>query len=372
MSQGPLQWVRADIRDIVPYQAKVYPDGAKLDANENPYPWPAPFTAQLQATLAESPLTRYPDGEARELRSAIAAYTGRHVDEILVSNGSDEAIQLMLLTFGGPGLATVIANPTFVMYGMATRYMGGKVIDVPLKEIGDTFALDVPGLLEAAGRPETRLVIICNPNNPTGNLFPVEDIEAVLRGTDKIVILDEAYYEFAQETLLPRLDEFPNLVVMRTFSKAFGLAGLRVGYTVASRSLIQEIHKVRQPFNVNTFSQTAAIVALQKANLFQEQVQAVLAERAHLLAALERFDWRVFRTDANYVFVRLPGTPVEAAQRSAKIYEGLLNAAVLVRKFGGSPSLDGTLRITVGQPAENARLIAALQAMQDPTGGWSL
>ncbi|MBC9784714.1 histidinol-phosphate transaminase [Heliobacterium chlorum] len=372
MTIDPLRWVRQDIRDIVPYQAKVYPEGVKVDANENPFPWPQRYVERLQQELAFYPFTRYPDGEAKELCQALSEYTGRNAAEILVSNGSDEAIQLVLLTFGGPGLATVVSNPTFVMYSMATRFMGGTVIDVPLIEEGNTFRLDVQGLLAAAAREEARVIIICNPNNPTGNCFAEEDILAVVRGTDKIVIVDEAYYEFAGKSLMGRLDEFPNMVIMRTFSKAFGLAGLRVGYTVASAEIINEIHKVRQPFNVNAFSQRAATIAIEERTAFEAQVKEVLAERETLCAELGRFAWQIFATDANYIFLRLPGsTKEEPVRRAADIHQGLMDRGVLVRKLGGGPGLDGTLRVTVGRPEENRKLLAALEDLADPsTGGW--
>ncbi|ABZ85556.1 histidinol-phosphate aminotransferase [Heliomicrobium modesticaldum Ice1] len=366
----PLRWVRQDIRHIVPYQAKVYPEGVKVDANENPFPWPASYVEKLQKDLAAYPFSRYPDGEAKDLRQALSAYTGRDPAEILISNGSDEAIQLILLTFGGPGLATVISNPTFVMYAMATRYMGGQVIDVPLLEEAGTFRLDVEGLLSAASREESRVIIICNPNNPTGNSFAEEDIVAVLRGTDKIVIVDEAYYEFYGKSMVGRIGEFPNLIVMRTFSKAFALAGLRVGYTMASRAIINEIHKVRQPFNVNAFSQRSAAIALEERAAFENQVKTILAERETLLPQLKRFDWDVFPTDANYVFLRLRGeSPAARAALAASIHKALMDRGVLIRKLGGGPSLDGTLRITVGQPEENRRLIVALEKMSEAAEG---
>ncbi|KAB2952659.1 histidinol-phosphate transaminase [Heliorestis acidaminivorans] len=365
--KGPLKWARQDIRDMVPYQAKVYPDGAKLDANENPFPWPQSFAKRLQEDIATYPFTRYPDSEAKELRQALCDYTGRSAEEILVSNGSDEAIQLILLTFGGPGLATVISHPTFVMYGMATRYVGGQVIDVPLKEEEGTYRLDVAGLLAAAAQEESRVIVICNPNNPTGNCFAEEDIIAVLEGTDKLVIVDEAYYEFSGKSLVSRLQEFPNLVILRTFSKAFGLAGLRVGYTMASQEIIREMHKVRQPFNVNAFSQRAAVIALEELEAFQEQLRAILAERERLLPLLKPFPWQVYPTDANYVFLRpFAETEEEQVKLSQTIHQALLDRALLVRKLGGAPSLNGTLRITIGEPSENDKLLQALEEIYDP------
>ncbi|QGG49025.1 histidinol-phosphate transaminase [Heliorestis convoluta] len=365
--KSPLTWARQDIRDMVPYQAKVYPEGVKIDANENPFPWPQSYVQRVQSEIATYPFTRYPDSEAKELRHALSLYTGRSTEEILISNGSDEAIQLILLTFGGPGLATVISHPTFVMYGMATRYVGGKVIDVPLLEEKGTYRLDVPGLLAAAAKEESRVIVICNPNNPTGNCFSEEDIIAVLEGTDKIVIVDEAYYEFAGKSMAARLQEFPNLIILRTFSKAFGLAGLRVGYTMASQEIIQEMHKVRQPFNVNAFSQRAACIALEEREAFQEQIDTILAEREKLLPRLKPFSWQVYPTDANYIFLRPYGeTEEEQMAITTKIHQALLDRALLVRKLGGGPGLNGTLRITVGQEKENDQLIAALESLYDP------
>ncbi|MDD2421801.1 MAG: histidinol-phosphate transaminase [Heliobacteriaceae bacterium] len=368
MAADPLRWVRRDIRGIVPYQAKVFPQGIKLDANENPFPWPAVFTERLGREAFTDAFNRYPDGAATGLRQALSGYTGREPAEILVSNGSDEAIQLFLLTFGGPGLATVVANPTFVMYAMATRYLGGKVIDVPLLEVEGVFHLDVAGILAAAAREETRLIVICNPNNPTGNCFPEEDILAVVNGTDKPVVVDEAYYEFSGQTLAPRLAELPNLLIMRTFSKAFGLAGLRVGYTLGAPELIREINKVRQPFNVNAFSQGAARLALAEAPAFQAQVRQVLAGRERLWPELHRFAWQVYPTDANFIFLRPRAADLAAGVRLAgAIFQGLLDQGIMVRRLGDA------LRITIGRPVENERLLAALAVLQETqNGGWSV
>ena len=253
----PEQFVRADVRKLVPYTTKHMPQCISMDANENPFPWPE---GMREALFSEKLMfNRYPDGMASELRKAISSYVRVPAEGILVGNGSDELIQLILLTFGGSQKSLILHPPTFSMYQISARLTDTGVVEVPLLNGLD---LDFKGILKAAQSENAHVIIICNPNNPTGSLFPREEILRIVRESGKIVVVDEAYAEFSGETLIPEIENYPNLVILRTFSKAFGMAGLRLGYLLGQAKTIDLINRVRPPFNVNSLSQKAGILAL--------------------------------------------------------------------------------------------------------------
>ncbi len=343
--------MQAAIRDFKPYEAKEYPGVIKLDANENPFPWPEGLKEEIAARVK---FNRYPDPEARALRQKISAYTGVEMPNIMVGNGSDELIQILMLAFGGIGTKNVVATPTFTMYSLATAYTGGEIAEVPLVN-GDT--LDTAGLIEAARDERARLVIICNPNNPTGNSFPLAEIRQVLECTDKLVVVDEAYFEFSGSTLTGELGRYPNLVILRTFSKAFGMAGLRIGYLLAGSPVINVLQRVRQPYNSNSYSQAAGALALDYLPQFQAQVREILAERDKLMEYLLGLDLeRVYASDANFILFK----PKSGA---AEIHAKLLAQKVLVRYMGYLPVAGETLRVSPGLPEENESFITALNAV---------
>jgi histidinol-phosphate aminotransferase len=336
------------IKNFQPYQAKHYPGVIKMDANENPYPWPKGLK---EAALAQVSFNRYPDSESTALRDKISGYIGVGPEKIMVGNGSDELIQILLMAFGGLGTKTIMASPTFTMYSLATTYTGGQAVEVPLIN-GDT--LDIPGLIAAAQDPQARSIIICNPNNPTGNCFPLEDIRQVIQGTDKLVIVDEAYYEFSGSTLVGELGNFPNLVVLRTLSKAFGMAALRIGYLMAGVAVIDVLARVRQPYNSNSFSQACGTLAFEHLPEFQAQVRDILAERDKLVSFLQGLELeRVYASDANFILFK-------PKNKAKEIFEGLLKQKVLIRYMGNLPVVGETLRVSPGLPEENLKFMDAL------------
>lgn len=343
--------MRSAIKNFQPYQAKDYPGVVKLDANENPYAWPAGLATQLYEQVR---FNRYPDPEARVLRQKISAYTGVDVNNVMVGNGSDELIQMLLLAFGGDGTKTVVATPTFTMYSLATEYLGGQVVEVPLV---NGCKLDVAGMLAAAADPQANLVILCNPNNPTGNTFAPEDIRAIIAGTDKLVVLDEAYYEFAGASLVSELADFPNLVILRTFSKAFAMAGLRIGYLLAAPNITNVLQRVRQPYNSNSFSQAAGALALDFLPQFQSQIQQILRERDKLVSFLGAQNLRqVYPTDANFILF----APHSGAKQ---LHQQLLDRNISIRYMGNLPVVGESLRVSIGLPAENELFMTALAAV---------
>jgi histidinol-phosphate aminotransferase len=339
---------RPEVRKLVPYETKHMPKCIKFDANENPFPWPAGMRESMYAEKLA--FNRYPDGMGGELKGAIATYTGTSPEGILIGNGSDELIQLILLTFGGLGKSVIIHPPTFSMYQISAHLTDTTVVEVPLL---NGLELNTEQMLKAALSPEAHVVIICNPNNPTGSLFPREDILRLVRESGKIVVVDEAYAEFSEETLIPELENYPNLVILKTFSKAFGMAGLRLGYLLGQAEVIALINRVRSPFNVNLFSQKAGILALSYLGEYQTQVQRIREETQKLHEGLSQLpDVVVYPTRANFILFK-PADPDGWADE-------LLKKGFLVRNMGVLPVLGKCLRVSAGLPEENEGLLRAL------------
>ena len=345
----PASLVREDIKTLVPYDAPYYESVTKLDANENPYPFPAGVMARIYEEMSTLDFNRYPDPMSVKLRERLAVYTGVSPDKIMVGNGSDELILSIMLTYG-TGAKIAVATPTFAMYGLQGRIAGAEMIDVP--RLGD-FQIDAAALKRAADLPGVKIVFICTPNNPTGNIVPRDVTEDIIRHTNSIVVVDEAYGEFGGDSCIPLLDRYPNLIVLRTFSKAFGLAGLRVGYLLAGRSIISGLLKVKQPFNLNAFSQTAARVVMENLQPFQERVGKILEERDRFFSELSAVPGvETFPTQANFVLFR---TPLPAQE----VYSGLLKRGLLIRSME-SPTLNRCLRVSVGTAEENKLFLEKL------------
>jgi len=342
--------VRPEIRALSAYVVAKAEHMVKLDAMESPYALPAGVRARLNEALGQVPVNRYPDGAADQAKAAVAHALGVAPGQgLLLGNGSDELIQIIASALARPGAAMLAAEPSFVMYRRNAVYTGMRFVGVPLAA---DFGLDRVAMLAAIERERPALVYLAYPNNPTGNLFDVADIEAVLGATHGLVVVDEAYHAFAHATFLPRVGEFANLLVLRTLSKV-GLAGIRLGYAVAAPAWIAELNKVRQPYNVNALTQAAAVALLADTAWISEQAVAICSERARLEATLGRLPGTtVFPTRTNFVVIRVAD--------ANEVFEGLKARAILVKNLHGwHPLLANCLRITVGTPGENALLLAA-------------
>jgi len=319
---------------------------AKLDANELPYPLPADLRARLGAALAEVALERYPDPNARELRTVLASQLAVQPDQLTFGNGSDELIAMLVNAFAtGPVL---YPTPTFVYYKLAAIARGLDTLEIPLD--GD-FNLDEIAVEHAIIEQRPSIVFLALPNNPTGTLWRTSfALELAARHRDTVIVSDEAYFAYAGTTNLPHLASHPNLVIMRTLSKV-GMAGLRVGYTVASPALAHLLEKVRPPYNLSALDQRAALFMLREAaDWCASRAAEVVAERARLAAGLAPHG-HVFASAANLLLVRF---------RDARaVWQKLVDAGILVRIFDAGP-LAGCLRITVGTPAENDLVLSSL------------
>lgn len=327
----------------------------KLDAMENPYPWPAPALDAALAAWRGAPLNRYPDPSAAVLRAALAgAYDTPPGSAILLGNGSDEIIQMLLLALGGRGGAVLAPEPSFVMYRSIATWLGLPYVGVPL---GADFALDEAAMLAAIARHRPAVVFIASPNNPTGNLFDPQALERIIAAAPGAVVVDEAYGPFTDFTVLPWLARQPQLLVMRTLSK-MGLAGLRLGWLCGDPRWIEAVNKLRLPYNINVLNQQAALAALARRADFDAQAAAIRAGRAALAAALAALPGvRTWPSAANFLLFT-PG-----AGRGPVVFEALKRQGVLIKNLHGAhPQLADCLRVTVGTPEENHRFLDALRA----------
>jgi histidinol-phosphate aminotransferase len=343
--------VRADVRALSRYAVADATGFIKLDAMEDPYALPRELADELGVALSRVPINRYPSGSGRVVKDALRHALAIPDDAgILLGNGSDELIQIVTSAVGRPGAGVLAPDPSFVMYRRNALMAHAPFEAVPLR---DDFSLDVEAMLAAIGRTRPGVVFLAYPNNPTGNLFDARDVERVIAATPGLVVIDEAYYAYADASFLPRVLEFPNVVVIRTVSK-IGMAGLRLGYAVAHPDWIDEFDKLRPPYNVGSLAQTAVTLLLANADVFAQQAASIRAERARLCATLAQLRVRAYPTQTNFVLVRVPDAPAATAALRA--------ARILVKDLHGShPLLAQCLRITVGTPDENRALLDALE-----------
>ena len=348
------RWVRPEIRALAAYHVPDSSGLIKLDAMENPYTWPEALRREWLEMLLRVDVNRYPDPGARELKQRLRHCMGIPADaELLLGNGSDELIQMILLTLAQPGRVVLSVDPGFVMYRMIAGFVGMDYVGVPLQ--ADGFGLDMPALLGAIERHQPAVLFLAYPNNPTGNLFDPGQIRELIASAPGLVVVDEAYAPFTDASFLGELGGAPNLVVMRTVSK-MGLAGLRLGLLAGPRQWLDEFDKVRLPYNINVLTQASAEFALRHQSVFDGQTEAIRAERTRLAAALVGMPGlTVFPSEANFILVRVP------AGRAGQLFDGLKAGGVLVKQLDGAhPLLADTLRLTIGTAAENDALLQVL------------
>jgi histidinol-phosphate aminotransferase len=359
MTRDPLRHVKPAVRQVAAYTLAVREAPVKINQNENPFDLPEALKRRVMEQALSRPWSRYPDFDPKELAEALAKVSGWRPDGVLVGNGSNELIEALLLVTVGAGTKVVIPEPTFTLYALLTGMLGGEVVKAPL---GPAFDYDAAGLLRLRREHEAPLTIACSPNNPTGGTLNVAEVRALCEDGDGLVAIDEAYHEFSGATVVPLLAEYPNLVVLRTFSKAKALAGLRIGYLLASPELVREINKARLPYNINFISQFAALAAIEDRALLDGTVAKLVAERGRLMTALTALPGvRAFPSRANFILIEL-----EQASPKA-VFEALYRDGVLVRDVTGYPRLARCLRISVGSPEENDALLSGLsRALRAP------
>lgn len=325
----------------------------KLDAMENPYTLPAELRRAWLEALAEVDLNRYPDPQARALSVALRARLGLSADTgLLLGNGSDELIQLLSIAFAGSGKPALAPAPSFVMYKVLAEAVGLDFIGVPL---GADFALDRDAMLDAIARHEPGLIYLAYPNNPTGNLFDDETMHAILRAAPGVVVIDEAYSAFSSKSFLPILSRYDNLLLMRTLSKQ-GLAGLRLGLLMGAPAWIEQLDKLRLPYNINSLTQVSAVCLLRHQDVLDAQVRAILEERDRLFRALTRLPGvMAYPSEANFISFRV------GAGRGDALFQALREDGILIKNLGANTALSDCLRVTVGTPEENAAFLQVLE-----------
>jgi histidinol-phosphate/aromatic aminotransferase/cobyric acid decarboxylase-like protein len=374
----PLRHVKPAVRAVRAYTLAERDAPVKLNQNENPWDLPEALKRRVLAQALARPWSRYPAFDPKQLLQALADFSGWRADGILAGNGSNELIEALLVVTVGAGTRVVIPEPTFTLYALLTTILDGEAVRVTMSlssfdpgpessdpsglanpsdpsDASDAFVYDVDALLEARRASDASLTIVCSPNNPTGTSLSLAEVERLCGDGDGLVVIDEAYHEFAGVSVVPLLARHPNLVVLRTFSKAMGLAGLRVGYLLASPELVREVNKARLPYNINFFSQIAALAALEEKETLAGNVRRLIEGRERLLARLADVPGvRAHPSDANFFLLEVLKADPKA------VWGALARRGVLVRDVTSYPLLARCLRVSVGSEEENDAFLHAL------------
>ena len=352
--------IAKEIFEQAGYSAPVYSLGSRirLDANENPFSLQEPLRKKLLEEMGKVDFNRYPVAGSPGLRERFAGYFGVDRDMVMPGNGSDELIQLLCLTLKGKINGVLVPVPTFVMYKIIAVNTGNKVVEVPLDS---NFDLDTEAMLGKMEKNFPALVFLSYPNSPTGNLFSLDKIEAILKNTPGVVVVDEAYAAFAEDTLLPLLKKYDNLIILKTLSK-LGMASMRLGFLIGNKDIIAQLDKVRLPYNINSLSQIAANFFLDYQMEFAGQVQEVVKRREELHLALQEIAGvKPYLSRANFIYF-------SCIFDSDRIYANLTAAGIYVKNLNKPPRMKNCMRVTVGNLKENAAFIKALKSVISEMG----
>ena len=327
-----------------------------ISANENPCDVPFDLRREIERAVRKVPFNRYPDPLANDLRDLIAGANGLDRDQVLIGNGGDELLFDTALAFGGPGRTFLNVPPTFSVYVNNAQLTNTAIANVPRRA---DFTVDEDAVVERLARGDIDYTIITSPNNPTGDIVSDTFVTRMLDAADTLVMIDEAYFEFSRYTVRPLLEQHENLVILRTFSKAFSLAGVRIGYMLGSEAALREYKKVRQPYSVDAVSQAIARVVFGNRALFERGIDDIIDQRARVIAELSAMPHvEVFPSFANYVLFRFDDQ-IDAG----RIWDDLLAAGVLVRDFSRSHGLENCLRVSIGSEEENTRFLTVLEQL---------
>ena len=356
--QDRLQEVIADIRPSVRKEKPYIVSGAlvpevKLNQNESPFDLPEDLKRELAQRFMNIPLNRYPKEQPWQLRDKLAENLGIAPESILVSNGSNELTHTLGLMFIAPGATVVVPRPMFSLYESVIRMHDGQIVAISPNE---DLSFDVPALVAARAREHPALTIVSSTNNPTGHALEIDAVEEILQAAPGPVVVDEAYWEFnPNPPATTLLDRYPNLIIVRTFSKAMGLAGVRLGYMIAHPKLISEFMKVRLPFMVDRFSEEIGLAVLGRMDLVAQRIREIKASIAELRDGLASFEGvEVLPTDANFLLFRTPQEPTHLLDR-------LASEGVLIRSMSGYPELASYARVNAGSSSENKAFLDALK-----------
>ena len=342
------------LADIEPYDPKYIPAEVMISANENAADVPFELRREIEREVRKVAFNRYPDPLANDLRDLIAEANGLDRDQVLMGNGGDELLFGMALAWGGPGRTFLNMPPTFSVYKNNAQLTNTTIVDIP--RLPD-FSIDEDAVIARLAQGDIDFTIVTSPNNPSGNLADPAFVKRMCEVSDALVMVDEAYFEFSRHTARPLLGSYENLVILRTFSKAFSMAGVRMGYLLGSERVLREFKKVRQPYSVDAVSQAIARVVYANRAEFEKGIELIIEERARLFEALGAMEGvTVYPSAANYILFRLA-----PAYDAGKVWQQLLDAGVLIRDFSRAPGLENCLRVSVGSPEENTRFLEELR-----------
>ena len=340
---------RPGLREVGPYDSPQLDVAVRLNTNECPLSLPIGFSDDLAAAVRELPLNRYPDGQMLGLREALATRTGHRVDGVWTANGANEILTQLLMAYGGVGRRAALFEPTYMLHRRLSWLTQTEIVE---RRLDPPFEIDGDAQ-EWAGASDAHVVFVCSPNNPTGNTQPLDAVRSLASASDGLVIVDEAYVEFGGDTSLPLVAEHPNVAVVRTFSKAFALAGARIGYVLASPVVVEDLERVRLPYHMSALTQAAGLTALRHADEAATSLEAIRTERDRIVRALSEIDGvTVFPSQANFVLFQPPGD-------AKQLHRGLLDRGVLIRDL--TEVVPNGLRVTAGTTHEVDLFLKALE-----------
>lgn len=354
MSDRISQFVRSEIRDLNAYHVGDANNLIKLDNMENPYCWDQSVVDAWLERIKNAPINRYPDAEAQSLQHALRRSMSIPDDAgLILGNGSDELLQMICMVLAKPGATVLAPMPTFVMYKMLAIFTNMEYCGV---ELNEDFSLNVDAMLTAIEKTQAAVVFLSYPNNPTGNLFNEQDVCRIIEASPGLVVMDEAYFAFADDSFVKYLDRYDNMMIMRTVSK-MGLAGLRLGYMMGNSRWIEEFNKVRLPFNINCLTQVSAEFALENRAMFDAQTQQICEDRELLYAEMQKIESiHCYPSKANFILFK----PKKGS--GDDLFQSIKQAGILIRNLGANGGLlENCLRVTVGTKQENAAFLKALQ-----------
>lgn len=352
----PALSARDDLASVVRYAPEQVSARYRLNTNESPFGPPDQVLVRIKENLSSADLNRYPPREANPLRDKLAAFNSWPEEGVWVANGSNEVFLHMLLAFGGPGRTALTFEPTFPLHSAIARITGTGVVQrVRSRE----FLIDLDDAITTMDDLGPDLVVVCSPNNPSGGCEPLPTIRTLLERASGLVVVDEAYIEFAtqEESARTLLDDHPNLVVVKTLSKAWSLAGVRLGYLLGAPELVKEMERIRIPYHLSSIAQVAGEAALDGASALQKSIDTITLERDRIAMSLQAMGIVTYPSRANFILFR-----VDDAQA---VWDRLVRAGVLVRAFSGEDHLEGCLRVTAGLPEENDAFLEALEEALD-------
>jgi histidinol-phosphate aminotransferase len=346
--------IRPEIAELGAYSLKQYAHRIKLNQNENPFEVPEAVKAEILERLARASWSRYPAFVPAHQIERVAAFGGWRPEGTLLGNGSNDLLQLLFMSVLERGKTCVISQPTFTLYRILARGLGATVAEVPMRR---DFTFDLDRIIDTARTASADMVVLCSPNNPTGTLLGRDEVVAVLEQTTGIVILDEAYVQFAPESLVSLLENHDRLVVLQTYSKAMGAAGLRFGYAFCQPSLASNLNKLKLPYSINIFTLLAVDALIDHWPMLKGWIDTIIRERGRVVAALREMpEVRPYPSGANFLlFESLRRTPAE-------VFRSLLDEGILIRDVSSYPMLQRGLRVSIGTPEENTQFIGALRA----------